>query len=805
MKRVFRYILFMAFLWASNCFSVEHPQALKGNLNFSRWDFSKSGPLDLKGQWVFYGEKHIDLKKIKEKMNYPKGNLKSVPDQWGNSKGLGTYLLELTGGQKIKLDLLIGPWMGDISVYSVNKEGILSLGKSSEPREIQVSFEHKERSFLVFHVSKDLSIEETFRAPKLGLNKDLSSYKKKTLIKDIIIAGFLLLLALLHVGTFLQRKKEKGALFLGLFSLILFLSWALASKDYFFVIFGPSDYLFSLTKRCEYIGIAICPLLFAFYLNQVFLDHFKKVLKPFIYISSFFAAIVLFIPVSMLTHSFFIILILLSSGPIALYTILYLGILSYRKEKVAGIIFLGALLILISIFIDSQSIAGFPEFSPWLISIFLFFQSQILIHKWNKKSEEMTIILESNERTIAIQEKVMDGNKREMNVLLDNIRQGIFTIDEELTILSPMSKYCESLFRPDITGNSVFEILFKNMKMTGQTYKNLYFTLKDMFLSDRMQFWAIEDKLPHKVDIYSPDGEEKRVYKVSYSPICDRDHNVKRIMFVVQDITQLEEYMTQAEKDQVNFKFIEEILKISDKEKLCLSLEDCIKVCLRTLEDFVSPIANSYDEPYFKGILENVLKEVVTSLSQLENLKEILGEKLRLLIVWNANKEINDYQLEAVEKISNVLEGLLRYSHLANMFFPIKFSLNFSFNKSVVEKIENLISIFDNIFRYAPGLENLDKRKLAFITKVTRMYPDFDQTILIIYQRSKLISFLLKAMKKEDFSNYFQDLSFIIKEIPKREKLNEAILKNNLVIPYRKLVENSKNIKDDLFNEQKNN
>ncbi|MDC0253378.1 hypothetical protein OAK75_00670 [Bacteriovoracales bacterium] len=612
---------------------------------------------------------------------------------------------------------------------------------------------------------------------------------------DFFIVGLLFILGLLNVGRFFQRKEEKGELFLGLFTLVLCLSWALASKNHIFIVFQD------MTKRFEYIGLAICPLLFVFYLNQVFLNHFEKTIKAFKYLSYFFIITIFFIPAGLLASPIFLSLILLSSGAVFLYMMINLLFLSYQNNNFARIIFLGSILVLITIFVDDQSIKGFPELGPWVISIFLFLQSQILIYKWNKSFKGMAVLLGNNERTIAIQEKVMDGNKREMNVLLDNIRQGIFTVDEELIIISPISKYCESLFKPNIAGASVFEILFKNMKMTGQTYKNLYFTLKDMFLSDRMQFWAIEDKLPHKVDIFSPDGQEKRVYKVAYSPICDREHNVKRIMFVVQDITQLEEYMTQAEKDQVNFKFIEEILKIEDKEKLCRSLEGSIKICLKTLEDFVSPIANSYNESYFKGILENVLKEVVISLSQLENLKEILGEKLNLLVVWNANKEIKDYQLESVERISNVLEGLLRYAYLANMFFPINFTLNFSFNKSVIEKIENLINIFDNIFRYVPGLEKLDKRQLAFITKVTRMYPDFDQTVLIIYQRSKLISFLLKAMKKEDFSNYFQELSLIIKEIPKREKINEAILKNNLVIPYRKLVENLKNIKKDLLDE----
>ena len=333
---------------------------------------------------------------------------------------------------------------------------------------------------------------------------------------DFFIAGLLFVLGLLNVGRFLQRKEEKGELFLGLFTLVLCLSWALASKNHFFI-------MKDMTKRFEYIGLAICPLLFVCYLNQVFLNNFEKAIKVFKYLACFFTIIILFIPAGLLGSPIFFSLILLSSGAVFLYMMVNLLFLSYQKSNIARIIFLGSILVLITIFVDDQSIKGFPTLSPWFISIFLFLQSQILTYKWNKKFKDMTVLLGNNERTIAIQEKVMDGNKREMNVLLDNIRQGIFTVDEELTILSPISKYCESLFKPNIAGVSVFEILFKNMKMTGQTYKNLYFTLKDMFLSDRMQFWAIEDKLPHKVDIFSPDGQERRVYKVAYSPICDRE------------------------------------------------------------------------------------------------------------------------------------------------------------------------------------------------------------------------------------------------------------------------------------------
>jgi hypothetical protein len=274
-------------------------------------------------------------------------------------------------------------------------------------------------------------------------------------------------------------------------------------------------------------------------------------------------------------------------------------------------------------------------------------------------------------------------------------------------------------------------------------------------------------------------------------------------MFVVEDITQLEEYMTQTEKDQVNFKFIEEVLKSSDKEGLCKSLENSIRLCLKTMEDFVSPIANSYDNNYFKGILKNVLGEVDKNLSHLGHLREILQKQLKGQNFTGSKGEMKDYQLESVEKVSHVVEELLRYAHLANLFFPINFSLEFSFNKSVIEKIKSLISIFENIFRYAPGLEDLDKKKLAFITKVTRMYPDFDQTMLIIYQRSKLISFLLKAMNKDDDSEFFNNLSVTIKEIPKREKLNEAILKNNLVLPYRSLAKKMDDLKERIIGDEK--
>ena len=802
-----------------NVVGRERPQVSKGKINFSKWDFNK-GALSLKGNWIFYWKRTIDLEKLRQEMVAPPGELVEVPGIWNDkvkrsSEGYGTYLLELKGGlERVDLDLLLGPWNGSFSLYAVDKKGISLMGKRgrlknskesslAEYRGLQSSFKHEEHSFLVLYTSNNIFRGGgTFVEPKLGLKDTLTLDSQKTLIRDFILVGFLWILGFLGLMNYKKKNLDKSPLYFGALCFVLSLGQILAKGGYFFTLFpGPSNLLFSLTKKCEYLGPGLSLPLICFYLNEIFLDYFNKETKIIIKLFGLLNVVILFSPVIFLTHLGVKSVFLLMVGTTGLYFFIKLGILVRKKAKFSKWVFFGGL----SLFAlwgsdELMALKGieFPELLPWGMGLYLLMLYQVISQKHFEVIKSTEAILESMRRKIVIQEKVMKGNESEMNVLLDNIRQGIFTVNDELRILSPISKFTETLFRPDIEGVSVFEILFKNMKMTGQTFKKLYFTFKDMFSSDRMQFWAIEDNLPHKVDIYSPDGLEKRIYKISYSPLCDEYHNVQRVMFVVEDITQLEEYMTQTEKDQVNFKFIEEVLKSSDKEGLCKSLEDSIRLCLKTMEDFVSPIANSYDNNYFQGILQNVLGEVDQNLSNLENLRDILQKQLKGQIFSGSKGEIKDYQLESVEKVSHVVEELLRYAHLANLFFPINFSLEFSFNQSVIEKIKSLMSVFENIFRYAPGLEDLDKRKLAFITKVTRMYPDFDQTMLIIYQRSKLISFLLKAMNKDDDSDFFNNLSLTIKEIPKREKLNEAILKNNLVLPYRSLAEKIDDLKEGL-------
>jgi hypothetical protein len=54
------------------------------------------------------------------------------------------------------------------------------------------------------------------------------------------------------------------------------------------------------------------------------------------------------------------------------------------------------------------------------------------------------------------------------------------------------------------------------------------------------------------------------------------------------------------------------------------------------------------------------------------------------------------------------------------------------------------------------------------------------------------VSFLLKVLIKEDYSEKFVALANSVRLIPHKSKLTEEIIKNNLIDPYRAVIEKAK-------------
>ncbi|MDC0255376.1 response regulator [Bacteriovoracales bacterium] len=393
---------------------------------------------------------------------------------------------------------------------------------------------------------------------------------------------------------------------------------------------------------------------------------------------------------------------------------------------------------------------------------------------------------ESLEEKVQTRTKMLSESLNKVNAIMDKIKMSIFTVDEDGKIKPPISKFSKNIFQKEILDLTLKDI-FK-IKDGSQTHLDLTSIFNLIFGSDEIQFLSLEDRLPEKISIPDETASKNKDLKVSYAPILDKDDEIESILCIVEDISDFETNFRQARKDQFYFKIINEILKKENKKDISTKIEDCINGALKTLDLFVSPTSDTFHQSFFIEKLISTFNQINNALGELKILKDTLKEKQLEIKTWEDIVGDFDFQLLSVEKVSEIIEILISYAHVSNIFFPVNFQFNFSFSSIILEKIENINNIFKNLFVYVPGLEQLDKVKLKHVAKVARMYPEFDRTMNLIHQRSKLISFLLKVMMEEELSIQFDNLANLIKEIPSQNKITESNLKHNLIAPYKKIM-----------------
>ena len=156
-----------------------------------------------------------------------------------------------------------------------------------------------------------------------------------------------------------------------------------------------------------------------------------------------------------------------------------------------------------------------------------------------------------------------------------------------------------------------------------------------------------------------------------------------------------------------------------------------------------------------------------------------------------------DHQVEATNIICDVLDNLLRYVGSASLFFKVNFRLRETSANSVIEKIKDLETQYKNLFEYVFLVRKIDgitDEKIKKVVQLAKLYPDFERSIDLIHQRSRLIFFLLKGLGEDELAQSYSKLAGLVKLMPERSRLDESIIKNNLILPFKIVLENTKDI-----------
>ncbi|MEC7182056.1 MAG: hypothetical protein VXW15_05035, partial [Bdellovibrionota bacterium] len=195
------------------------------------------------------------------------------------------------------------------------------------------------------------------------------------------------------------------------------------------------------------------------------------------------------------------------------------------------------------------------------------------------------------EKKVAERTKEIEEEREKVAGLLNNMRQAVFSIDRTQKVVAPVSSFSKNVFGSEIEGTDIFDTIYKDLDRQSEEYSQLHSALNTVFGEDDLQYDLMEDYFIQKAKYKeSEEDQESKVLQFSYNPMFDNKEELDKVMFIVEDVTELEKLAAEKAAKDKEIATINEIAsnKIDDVKAFILSADSYIKNSIQPLEDFKS-------------------------------------------------------------------------------------------------------------------------------------------------------------------------------------------------------------------------
>ncbi|HJV44249.1 MAG TPA: 7TM diverse intracellular signaling domain-containing protein, partial [Bacillota bacterium] len=319
-------LMVMILLGVISVFSFNHyqvkaqPQIVNGILDLRGWDLRRDGPIILDGEWSFYWNRLLSLDDLEGTNTLDSNGFYKVPSAWNSyqvdnqkllGQGYATYHLKVRMGDQpqslaIKIPTVSTAYTVMVDHRIIATGGVVATDAKHAIGEYKpqvVSFQPFGTEFdLIVQVSNYLYNRRGMWHPfELGTTEQLTILCENALVEEMILLGSALMMGLYHIGIYLQRRKNKSALYFGIGCLIeaarllvieeMFILNITLSVSLKFIIFV--EYI------TYYGGMAV----FLLFFYELYPDQYsKKVVKTLLSLSGCFILTVIFSPISFYTR-----------------------------------------------------------------------------------------------------------------------------------------------------------------------------------------------------------------------------------------------------------------------------------------------------------------------------------------------------------------------------------------------------------------------------------------------------------------------------------------------------------------------
>jgi PAS domain S-box-containing protein len=379
------------------------PKVANGVLDLRDWDFKKDGPVALSGEWEFYWHSHLKPNEFSRESPLVMSGLIEVPGDWNGFEvngeklagdGYATYRLRIfLGATKERMAFKFLDIAVAFSMY-LNGNRITSTGIPGKTRDKTVPQFHphvvdfnpdSDRLDVIIQVSNFHHRRGgAWEAIHLGLADDIRAVRQNALNFNFFLFGSILMIGIYHISLFAVRKKEKSALYFGVYCFLIAARSLVTGERYLIHLFPTFDW--EIHTKIAYLTFYFGIPVFTEYLRTLFP---KECSKHAIYIINLvgvlFSAIVLLTAAKFYTHTapLFQIFSILAAG----YGF-YVLILALKHKRQGALVFLIGFVILFLTLVNDILYANLLVKTGHMIQfglfVFIFSQAFLISSRFSK-------------------------------------------------------------------------------------------------------------------------------------------------------------------------------------------------------------------------------------------------------------------------------------------------------------------------------------------------------------------------------------------------------------------------------------
>lgn len=387
------------------------------------------------------------------------------------------------------------------------------------------------------------------------------------------------------------------------------------------------------------------------------------------------------------------------------------------------------------------------------------------------------------EKMVAERTAELAAANRKITAILNNMKLGVFVVDENLKIQPPASAYCKTIFNQDVVDTDVMDTLFGSIPHDDQVRANIESANIAIYGEDDLQWGLMENEYPTELTSKNKETGEDQYLEIKYSPLWDEDGNLSELLYVVDDVTELKKLQKEAEKARQESEITNRILTQLSNIELT-SLEGHFSNFRQLIDSVIRNITN----------WENINK-IYMDLHTIKGNSRVLGLTIVAATIHQIESEFGkhknndliseDDKRDFLKAIDEAVLTLGRYNGLGEKIFKIKnffkfpdtnkyfhFMVDFlskgETTKSVIEELHNSIpdSIPETCISIVDDVKNVNWVSVLNIHLNNLIsFEAFNKLPLTVNSLQNIVN-LNKTIKEE---------SYIIKDIQGMSYFTESI------------------------------